>query len=353
MTKERFIELLTKELCTQLLENEREDLSLLLRDNPSYRIERELFIEYWQKEKGEYETGSALFKQVLEKIRMQESPREKGRPWIRYAAAAVVLATISLVIFYGLKPKRPAVENAVASRWIRKNTRAAQKDVLTLSDGSLVTLNSATTLRFPERFTDSIREVYLEGEAYFDVRKDAAHPFIIHAGKMNIRVLGTSFNVKSYKNESVGEATLILGSIEVTMSDRPADRIILKPKEKLIVQNLAAKKTVTPSSPAQDSTGRNTRYSLTNLTYFPNNVKTVVETSWVENKLVFSGKDFIDLSGQLERWYGVHIEFKSERVKHYNFTGMFEKETLQEALDALKMIDPFKYEIADSTVYIY
>ncbi|WP_431217727.1 FecR family protein [Puia sp. P3] len=223
---------------------------------------------------------------------------------------------------------------------------------MTLPDGTFVTLNSATTIKYPDHFGGTTREVWLEGEAYFDVSKNPGRPFIIHADKMNIRVLGTSFNVKSYKNEAFGEATLITGSIEVTLNDRPSDRIILKPKEKLIVQNnRVTRRQLAPTIP--DSAGKSTRYALTNLTYFRNNVHTVVETSWVENKLVFSNRDFVDISGDLERWYGVHIEFMTERAKHYNFSGYFEKETLPEALDVLKMIDHFNYRIEDSTVYIY
>src|ERR1019366_6846207 len=103
------------------------------------------------------------------------------------------------------------------------------KSKIVLSDGSVVTLNSETTLRYPAEFNGQTREVYLDGEAFFDVAKDHKHPFIVHAGKMNVRVLGTAFNIKSYANDATSETTLIRGAIEVTMSDRPSDRIILKP----------------------------------------------------------------------------------------------------------------------------
>jgi ferric-dicitrate binding protein FerR (iron transport regulator) len=221
-----------------------------------------------------------------------------------------------------------------------------------MSDGTVITMNAATTLKYPDSFATGIREVYLDGEAYFDVAKDPQRPFIIHADKMNIRVLGTSFNIKSYPTEQQSEATLIKGSIEVTLNDRPSDRIILKPREKLIVQNNTILKKQTAAAP-KDSASKGTRYSLTNLTYFRNKANTVVETSWVDNKLVFSNEDFTQLSGQLERWYGIHMEFADDKVKDYRFTGLFEKETLSEALDALRMIEHFNYKIRNSTVYIF
>ncbi|MBS1601843.1 MAG: FecR family protein [Bacteroidetes bacterium] len=354
MTNDRFIILLTKELCEQLNAAEREELSSILKDNPLFRDQRDLFKAYWEKDRNEYQASTALFKKVQEKIAAEETfprPHNNSRRIWYSAAAALILTVVGISYFHHSSPK-PQVTAEV--RWLRTTTRPTQKDVLKLPDGTVVTLNSATTIKYPDHFSDSTREVFLEGEAYFDVSRNPAHPFIIHADKMNIRVLGTSFNVKSYKNEPSGEATLITGSIEVTLNDRPSDRIILKPKEKLIVQNnKATRKPLGIAQTIPDNTGKSTRYALTNLTYFRNNVNTVVETSWVENKLVFSNKDFIDISGDLERWYGVHIEFMTERAKHYNFSGYFEKETLPEALDVLRMIDHFTYKIEDSTVYIY
>lgn len=385
MANDQFIRLLTKELSEQLTDIEREELALLLQDNPEYRAQRLLMKEYWERDKGEYEANTAMFKKVLEKIKAEEQSgataehsslnpeaqpntshevpiltpefpetprRHRLATW--YSAAAAILLSIGALIYHYHNIAKPT-QSPIALHWLQTTTQPAKKAVITLSDGTVITLNSATTIRYPDNFGDSTREIYLEGEAFFDVHKDPAHPLIIHANKMNIRVLGTSFNVKSYQNESLSETTLIGGSIEVTLNDRPSDRIILKPKEKLIVQNNGTLKRVNPKvdSSTMENAAKSTRYALTNLTYFPNTLKTVVETSWVDNKLVFSDKDFAQLSGQLERWYGVHIEFKNDRVKQYSFTGFFEKESLPEALDALKMIEKFNYKIADSVVYIY
>lgn len=378
MVNDRFIRLLTKELCDELTDAEREELGLLLQSNKEYRDQKELLKEYWEKDQVGYEADAAMFKKVTDKIKAEErittlaeersvylaeeisvSPAE-GRsgtrriPRIAWYSAAAVLLMIGLFMY--LVHPSGTDKKTLAIHWLQKITQPAKKSVITLTDGTVITLNAATTLQYPDRFGDSIREIYLDGEAYFDVAKDARRPFIIHANKMNIRVLGTSFNIKSYQNELLSEATLIKGSIEVTLNDRPSDRFILKPKEKLIIQNNAAtkKRMSREAMPSvQDSVGKGTRYALTNLTYFPNTVRTVIETSWVENKLVFSDKDFAQLSGQLERWYGVHIEFGNEKVKEYRFTGFFEKESLPQALDVLKMIEHFSYKITDSTVYIY
>jgi ferric-dicitrate binding protein FerR (iron transport regulator) len=307
-----------------------------------------------------------MFKKVMDRIKAEESvntvesideraPRRGFALAAWYSAAAVLLAVVSIFTYhYIINPKLANASAAV--KWLQKTTEPTIKSTITLADSTVITLNSGTTLKYPESFNGKTREVYLDGEAYFDVHKDHQHPFIIHTNKMNVRVLGTSFNVKSYQSEPLSETTLIRGSVQVTLNDRPSDRIILKPKEKLIVQNntFVRKRTnITADSSSPESIGKGTRYSLTNLTYFPNNDKTIVETSWVQNKLVFSDKDFTELSSQLERWYGIKIEFENNHVKQYRFTGLFEKETLPQALDALKMTEPFIYKIANSTVFIY
>ena len=366
MVNDRFIKLLTKELSDELTAAEQDELKLLLKDSKEYREQRDILKDYWAQNSGEYAANAAMFKKVTDRIKAEESengvddgfekqaPHKIKRLLAWYSAAAVILIVISFFTYKNLTASN--LNGAqLAVKWRQTSTKPTVKSVITLTDGTVVTLNSATTLKYPDSFNGKTREVYLDGEAYFDVHKDHLHPFIIHTNKMNVRVLGTSFNVKSYKNEPLSETTLIRGSIEVTLNDRPSDRIILKPKEKLIVQNSTSinKRTTLADASSPDTNGKETRYSLTNLTYFPNNDKTIVETSWVQNKLVFSDKDFSEISEQLERWYGVHIEFANDNLKGYKFTGLFEKESLPQALDALQMIEHFNYKINDTTVYIY
>ncbi len=369
MLNDRFIKLLTKELSDELTYDEQQELKLLLQGNNEYRDQREILKDYWKRSNGEYGANATMFKKVMERIGAEENKnipvaiieREEQAPGNRfryaawYSAAAVILVIISIFTYhYIVTPKLN--DDLATAKWLQKTTKPTIKSIITLSDGTIVTLNSATTLKYPDSFSGKTREVYLDGEAYFDVHKDHEHPFIIHTNKMNVRVLGTAFNVKSYQTEPLSETTLIRGSIEVTLNDRPSDRIILKPKEKLIVQNntfIRKKTNIAADSSSPENIGKGTRYSLTNLTYFPNNDKTIIETSWVQNKLVFSDKDFAQLADQLERWYGINIVFENNQVKHFRFTGLFEKETLPQALDALKMIEHFSYRINNSTVYIY
>jgi transmembrane sensor len=369
MDNERFIQLLTLKIVQELTEAEREELKELINKNPALRDRKDILDKFWKRKRISSVANVAMFEKLMARIEAEDNlpdvltdpeADKLATPIKRfikywYSAAALLLLSLGIFAFYYTRHEFFETQE-VAVKWFQRTTKPTIKAIIKLSDGTVVRLNSATTLRYPDSFAGKTREVYLDGEAYFDVHKDHLHPFIIHANKMNVRVLGTSFNVKSYKNEPVSETTLIRGSVEVTLNDRPSDRIILKPKEKLIVQNsitVKEEQTIKTRPSSQDSIGKGTNYSLTNLTYYPNNAKTIVETSWVQNKLVFTDKDFEELSIQMERWYGVQFIFKNDVIKAHRFSGIFERESLSEALDALKIVTPFKYKIVNKTIFIY
>jgi transmembrane sensor len=358
MVNERFIELLAKKLSDEIDESEADELKYILTNDEECLQQHNLFKTYWVQDQEQFSNGEMMFRQIKSRIGITEDIEDKEvklRGIYRISLfwrsiAAVLLVGICLSVFYyRYASKTKSVTNLEVTK-----TPSRSKSKIYLTDGSVVTLNSETVLRYPSSFDGPTREVYLNGEAFFNVAKDHKHPFIVHAGKMSIRVLGTAFNVKSYSSESQSETTLIRGAIEVTLSDRPSDRIILKPNEKLILNSTTIQQHIANSrsiAAPHDSVLSN--YALTNLTHFKLNDTTIVETSWVNNKLVFKDEVFNDLANQMERWYGVKIKFKNESVKDYRFTGIFEKEGLTEALNALKMIEPFNYKYKNDAIYIY
>ncbi|MFI5140422.1 MAG: FecR family protein [Sphingobacteriales bacterium] len=359
MVNERFIELLTKKLSDEINADESEEFNFFLLNDNECRQQYNFFKTYWVPNQEQYSNSDLLFQRIRKKIGVPvpetAAPVEHVKPagifTLWRSIAAIFLIGISLPLFYFLH--HGSKTSRVANLELTK-TPSRVKSKIVLSDGSVVTLNSETTLRYPAGFSGQTREVYLDGEAFFDVAKDHKHPFIVHAGKMNVRVLGTAFNIKSYANDATSETTLIRGAIEVTMADRPSDRIILKPNDKLILKSTTFKKYNSDRHLAAISTDSvNTNYALTNLTYLRSNDTTIVETSWVNNKLVFKDEDFTALANMMERWYGVKIKFRNTDVKDYRFTGVFEKESIMQALNALQMIEPFKYKFKNETVYIY
>ena len=272
------------------------------------------------------------------------------KSWITYAGMAAVFA--ALIFLYPLinaaKPDKKTVPvkpvNEIA---INRGSRTK----IQLPDGSQVWVNSGSKLTYEGRFDGSTREVHLDGEAYFDVVKDAAHPFIVHTEGIDIKVLGTAFNVKAYTADRTIEATLIHGSIEVLNHNQPgAPNIILKPHEKLVYNKylpglIQEKQAIVKAS--------DTPFSIS-IEPLKKNIadSNIVETAWVYNKLIFEEERFEDLALKMERWYNVKINIENEKLKNYKMSGSFVNETAQEAITILQFLVPFKYSIKNNEIKI-
>lgn len=184
-------------------------------------------------------------------------------------------------------------------------------------------------------------------------------PFIIHTSTIDIKVLGTVFNVKAYPQDNRTETSLIRGRVEVTIKSRPNDKIILTPNEKLVVENnevverekketkVAKEETISPNSMFPLMSIDKLKYSVVD--------SSLAETSWINNKLIFRDESFEDLAVQMERWYNVSIEIKDPALRQKKLNGIFETETIDEALGELKeMIPiPFKYDHTGNKIIIH
>lgn len=336
MTDQRFTELLGKKLADEISMEEHKEFMLLLEGNAAYRQEYKSLSSYFQSEETEQEDAMPLFEKIKARIENPESadiPLSKSRFGNWYRIAAILALCICSFGGYQLYTKRINSQAESALVWKEISTPSRLTSKITLADGTIVTLNSETQLKYPVQFKGAQREVYLSGEAFFDVKKDAAHPFIIRTEKISIKVLGTTFDVKAYKNDPHTEATLITGAVQVSINNLPEKQILLKPAEKFSFQHQAK------------NAGDAPLYSIVPLND--------TETSWMNHKLVFKNETFDVLANSLSRWYGLQLIFKNESLKNSRFTGFFEKENISQALKALQLIEPFRYKIQDKTVYIY
>jgi len=230
------------------------------------------------------------------------------------------------------------------------STKVGDKASINLPDGSKVWLNGDSKITYVGDFGNKTREVYLSGEAFFDVAKDKTKPFIIHTRTISLKVLGTAFNVRSYDNEKETETALVHGSIEVTLLNSPDKKILLKPGEKLLVKNTPVD---TLSTYKKEKRDEETPIAvLTNMRYYGADSSSV-ETSWTKNQLVFTDEPLDKIALNLERWFNVRITIVNESLKKEKYTATIEEDDkLEDFLEALKLTAGFHYSIKNKEVII-
>lgn len=194
-----------------------------------------------------------------------------------------------------------------------------------LADGTKIYMNSESALRFPVSFAGDKREVWLSGEAYFEVMRNEKQPFIVHMDQVDVKVLGTSFNIMAYQNERDMEVTLVQGKVEVSTS---LQHEILLPGNQMQVNN---------------STVRMTSRKVDVNQY----------VAWKEGILRFDDMPLGQLVNRLSRWYDITFEFRREDLKQRLFSGGFRKyEQLERILNMIQEINDVTFEVVDNKVII-
>ena len=375
MKEEKFWILVSKKVTGEACAEELKLLQEMIAGNPGWKTIMENLQELWNSQPVTHPTRKDQknedaylihinrlkekfpdFKSDITLAAMDEAmyavPPKKPfyKRWGIYAGmAAVIAAVIFLYPFMNAAKsgKKTVSLKPVNEIAINKGSRTK----IQLPDGSQVWVNSGSKLIYEGRFEGNTREVHLDGEAYFDILKDAAHPFIVHTEGIDIKVLGTVFNVKAYNADRTIEATLIHGSIEVLNHNQPgAPNIILKPHEKLVYNKYQ------PADVKEKQAIVNTAdkpFSIS-IAALRKNVadSNIVETAWVYNKLIFEEERFEDLALKMERWYNVKINIETEKLKNYKMSGSFVNETAEEAIRILQFLVPFKYLIKNNEIKI-
>lgn len=201
---------------------------------------------------------------------------------------------------------------------------------LKLSDGTLVSLNSGTTLRYPEQFgINGKRNVYLTGEAFFEVAKDKQHPFIVHSEETEIEVLGTRFNVSAYPEDKTVSSVLVEGSIKMSEKDNPLNTVLLQPNQMAVWQKQSKKIT-------------------------RKNVDTSFYEAWTQGEIAFNDTPFSTITKIIERAYDVEIINENAVLARQSFTGSIKisESSVENILELLKRDTPFNYSIEQKTITI-
>jgi len=352
MTDQKFTELLSEKLSGEISADDDQGFMAMLAENEDYRREYESLNTYFQQEDRLYDNIDVIFQQIKERINVvgaKPKPFFSSKPAIQsfkqwYRIAAIFIFGLCTFFAYQFFKANDGADKNTTIAWKKTYTPGRQTSTIVLADGSKVTLNAESEIKYPTSFNGQTREVYLSGEAFFDITKDHQHPFIVHTKNISIKVLGTAFDVKSYNDEHSTETTLLRGKVEITLNKRPAKHILLSPAEKFTLIHAAQN---------SEEHLNGDIYSIKPMTYYKDDKNAILETSWMNNKLLFKNETFSLLSLRLSRWYGITFVFESAQLKDAKFTGEFGKESLPEALKALQSITPFTYKIQGKSIYLY
>ena len=198
-----------------------------------------------------------------------------------------------------------------------------------LSDGTKVHLNAGTSLKYPVKFLKGQnREVFLKGEAFFNVSKDTKHPFIVNADALNVQVLGTQFNISSYPEDIETDVVLVEGSVNLYTEEASNNHVLLKPGFK--------------GSYLKNNTG--------NITTNP--VITSIYTSWIDGELVFRNITFENIMKKMERHYNVDIQNNHTELANEKFNASFRNEPIEKILEYFKITYNINYTINNNKILI-
>lgn len=223
------------------------------------------------------------------------------------------------------------------------------KSTVILPDGSRVVLNSGSRLTCNEGFGKTHRNLNLVGEGYFTVAKNKDLPFFVYAGNLNIRALGTEFNVKAYPEDKVVETILVHGSIQINKTSNKGVNeklLILEPKQVLVYNKLVDSIHVNGIQ-GTEILNKNSMpaSSLPEVVFAKTNIDPVIYTTWKDESWKIYRKNLEELAVELERNYDVKIHFKNELLKKIKFTGTLKDESLEQVLAAIRMAAPIEYKI--------
>lgn len=252
-------------------------------------------------------------------ISIKKNKHRKLYLWTARIASAILLFLLTGFSVYYYAMEQLKMQDMIVS------VEKGQKANIILPDGSKVWVNSDSKLVYGSRFTAKERILELEGEAYFEVAPDKNRPFIVETRDLSVKALGTSFDVKSYKEDNCVSTVLMTGKVEVWSEN---EKLYLEPNQRILFDK---------------STGKMEKSKVTDAAGF---------SSWMYNVLNFEEETFENIVRTLQRLYNTRIVFESESLKKYRFTGSPGNTSLESILQILSLTSPLSYEVKDSMIIL-
>ena len=309
--------LLEKFFSGQSTEEENNVLSRIFKDGGE-----DIFDEYCRRKWAE--NDCRIPTSVKARIRQSLFTKMPRVKWRRVIASASAVLAAAVILFMCMLWSRPS-ENA-APEIFEIVAERGQKSSVTLPDGSRVMINSASTISYTSDYNVKERNVFLSGEAYFDVASNADIPFVVHADKVSVTALGTEFNVKAYAEDPYVVTTLVEGGVRTEAGTQ----------YELLTR-------------AQEASYNKEADVL--LAYGVKDISRAVP--WIRNELLFENESLADIAVTLERMYNVTIVFEDEAAKGYSYTGLIRNNSLQNVLELISSTSPVGYKMNSGIIRFY
>lgn len=280
------------------------------------------------------EVAADNYGKLLDRIHLEKSAPIQKRPVQRFswkyirrmAATLALLITSSIACYYAWDDIQKSSQDVVLCQL---EVPLGSQTKVVLPDGSMVCLNSGSVLKYDPTFIrNKNRDIYLTGEGYFKVRKNEDKPFIVHVGDLKIKVLGTIFNVRAYKEEPNVEISLVEGRVNVFAQSEAVGNVVLSPNQRAI-------------------------YDKETKSLFAENIDADIATQWITGRLSFVNTSLVQIMADIERRYNVHIIIDSEQMKTEIFSGSIScKLSLEEMLDYLDVDDKYQWNQKGNVITI-
>lgn len=310
-------ELLAKHFAKETSEQEEKEIQLWLMENPdNQQLYEELYLawtnpinlekSHFNKDRVYQKINDAI---IDEKRNVKQLSKRK---YLKFAA--------SILLFIGLATTWLLFFNA-EPEMLSKKTEYGQKMRITLPDGSLVHLNSGSSIEYPEKFGAENRIIQLKGEGFFEVKRNPKKPFIVKTEAVETKVLGTSFNINAYHLNDPS-ITVASGSVQVSTDSQT---LILNPNQRAYLAENELKS---------------------------ENILAQNDILWKDGILKFMDTPMLTVKNRLEKWYNVEIQFEEKSLQNCVFTGQFKNEKLMIVLEVLKETFSITYEVKSKLIII-
>jgi len=329
-------EILIKYLNNSCSDEEFEELAMWVTKNSQNKEGRYWSFDRWrifepELKKEDKKKYSALLDKIHHEINLRQKEKadskviilSKVTKWFSRAAAILFIPLLGVVFYLLSNSNLQTAEYAdLTVDSLEVIAPVGSRTVVQLSDGTEVNLNYGSTIKYPRKFSGNTREIALSGEGYFDVAHNPEQPFIVKTGKLNIKALGTEFNVQSYQGDEVVSTTLVEGKV-------------------LIEETLSPTKTRSLGTMVP---GQHVAYNLNSgkITSRKGNIYKYI--AWKEGKLVFDNESITEVAETLERMFNVDITVAND-AKYLTYTVTFYNDPLYLILDLMTETTPITYEV--------